>query len=113
DELGVRYPGRGCEELDEECELARSCLWWWPYRGLCLVCERPAELHIADDGRLHNDPVPLSAFATASRSGRSRAWRWTNRSSSAGRPRRSGRSVASTTPRSGGSVSSATDGVAI
>jgi hypothetical protein len=62
DELGVRYDPRDSEGLDRETEIARSCLWWWPCRSVCLVSERPAEFHLNLEGSLHNDAGPALRF---------------------------------------------------
>jgi hypothetical protein len=48
--------------------LARSCGWWWPYDGWCIISERPREVHTeptgANDGsiRLHNPTGPAMLF---------------------------------------------------
>jgi hypothetical protein len=26
-------------------ELAKSCSWWWPYQNICIMSERPLEIH--------------------------------------------------------------------
>jgi hypothetical protein len=61
DELGDRFAPTASACLDLWAEVARSCMWWWPYRGLCVACERPAELHLVD-GRLHHDDGPAIRF---------------------------------------------------
>ena len=43
-------------------DLARSCFWWWPYHGICIVCDRPAEIHSPDGQRLHHDAGPAVRF---------------------------------------------------
>jgi hypothetical protein len=61
DELGARGEPGASEALDRWVEIARSCFWWWPYRGLCVACDRPEGLHLAG-GRLHNDAGPAVRF---------------------------------------------------
>ena len=61
DGLGGRCDPDVSACLDRWAEVARSCLWWWPYRGLCVACERPEELHLVD-GRLHHDVGPAVRF---------------------------------------------------
>lgn len=48
-------------QLDVWATLARSCGWWWPYDGLCVIAERPAAVHAEampatahGERRLHN-----------------------------------------------------------
>jgi hypothetical protein len=58
---GARYDPDASACLDLWAEVARSCLWWWPYRGLCVASERPEELRLVD-GRLHHDAGPAVRF---------------------------------------------------
>jgi hypothetical protein len=46
---------KGIEPLDGMKELAKSCGWWWPFDGICIVTERPTELHRDNRGRLHHE----------------------------------------------------------
>ena len=62
DVLGIHYAPLLSDALDEWADLARSCQWWWPYRQICVVSERPAELHCLDGQRLHNDAGPAVSF---------------------------------------------------
>ena len=48
--------------LDEETEplvglmeLAKSAGWAVPYEDVCFISERPCEIHMDEEGRLHND----------------------------------------------------------
>lgn len=43
--------------LDACVAAARACLWWCPFEGAVLLCDRPAELHLKE-GRLHRDGGP-------------------------------------------------------
>jgi hypothetical protein len=42
---------------------ARTCHWWWPYKGLALAAERPTTLHVDEQGRLHCPDGPAIAYA--------------------------------------------------
>ena len=41
DVVGVEYDAKRSAQLDHWCEVAKSCGWWFPYHGLCVVTERP------------------------------------------------------------------------
>ncbi|WP_369245318.1 DUF6745 domain-containing protein [Streptomyces sp. R41] len=64
------YPGEAVERLGLWAELARTTGWWWPGEGLCVMAERPTEMHTepqpnSDHGelRLHRDDGPAVRFA--------------------------------------------------
>ncbi|MFA1547929.1 pentapeptide repeat-containing protein [Actinomadura chokoriensis] len=40
-------------------ELVESCGGWWPFEQICLVCERPSQLHLAPEPRPGEDPLRL------------------------------------------------------
>lgn len=44
-------------------KIGKSCGWWWPFEFACIVSERPTELHLDPNGRLHNTTGPATAFA--------------------------------------------------
>ncbi|MFF6958260.1 DUF6745 domain-containing protein [Streptomyces sp. NPDC008317] len=48
--------------LDGLAAVARSAGWWWPYERVAIVCERPAELHRDEAGRLDRADGPALAF---------------------------------------------------
>jgi hypothetical protein len=62
DVVGVHCAPHLSDRLDWWADIARSCLWWWPYRKACVVCERPAEIHSPDGRSLHNDAGPAVRF---------------------------------------------------
>ena len=62
DVLGFQIASHFSKQIDWWADLARSCLWWWPYRGTCVVSERPAEIHSPDGIRLHNETGPSVRF---------------------------------------------------
>ncbi|MBB5953591.1 hypothetical protein FHS29_000161 [Saccharothrix tamanrassetensis] len=52
-------------QLDLWAAVARSCGWWWPREGVCVIAERPSAIHTEplDDGlRLHHDSGPAVEF---------------------------------------------------
>jgi hypothetical protein len=55
DVLGIRYAPPLSERLDWWADLVCACTWWWPYRQVCVVSERPVELHTLGGRRLYND----------------------------------------------------------
>jgi hypothetical protein len=60
--------GRACgvgavERLDGLMELTRSAgWWWWPVRGAVVLSERPDDIHLDDQGRLHAARGPALAY---------------------------------------------------
>lgn len=50
------------EGLEGLAEVARAAGWWWPYERLVVLCERPAELHRDEPGRLHRGDGPALGF---------------------------------------------------
>jgi hypothetical protein len=61
-EIGVSYNPSEIEKLNIWSEIAQSCMWWWPYEKLCIVCERPLEIHKDSLGRLHSDSRMAVSF---------------------------------------------------
>jgi hypothetical protein len=49
-------------ELDGICTLTQSCGWWWPFKGLCVLTERPTCLERDEEGRLHSTSGPALAY---------------------------------------------------
>ncbi|MDU0291711.1 DUF6745 domain-containing protein [Saccharothrix longispora] len=51
-------------ELELWAVLARSCGWWWPREGRCVVSDRPVEVHLerGDDPRPHHDRGPAVLY---------------------------------------------------
>lgn len=48
--------------LEGVAAVAEAAGWWWPYERLAVVCERPAELHRDEAGRLDRADGPALAF---------------------------------------------------
>ncbi|NJP48031.1 DUF6745 domain-containing protein [Actinacidiphila epipremni] len=48
--------------LEGIAAVARAAGWWWPYERLAVLCDRPAELHRDEAGRLDRSDGPALAF---------------------------------------------------
>ena len=42
-------------KLEGLITVARNAGWWWPFEGVCILTERPVELHRDPEHRLHNE----------------------------------------------------------
>lgn len=67
--LGALLLLQDAETLEMLDQIGRSAAWWWPRDGLCVVCERPAALHLEAVARptgtifrLHDDAGPALRF---------------------------------------------------
>lgn len=66
--LGVKYDAERSRQLRLWEDLSRSCGWWWPYRGLAVMTERPVALHMepvspgARELRLHCETGPALLY---------------------------------------------------
>ncbi|WP_206790035.1 DUF6745 domain-containing protein [Amycolatopsis sp. MtRt-6] len=54
-------PDSGDPELELWAVLVRSCGWWWPRDGVCVVAERPLAIR-TDDSRLHSESGPAVVY---------------------------------------------------
>jgi hypothetical protein len=43
-------------------EIGRSCGWWWPFENVAVLTERPVEVHLDDEGRLHNQDAAALVY---------------------------------------------------
>ncbi|MFG2028063.1 DUF6745 domain-containing protein [Streptomyces sp. NPDC048825] len=64
------YLGGDQDQLGLWVDLARSTGWWWPGEGMCVMAERPTEIHAESQPngfhgelRLHRDDGPAVRFA--------------------------------------------------
>jgi len=39
-----------------------ACGWWWPFENVCVVTDRPAEIYLDVEGRLHNATGPAIRY---------------------------------------------------
>jgi hypothetical protein len=61
--LGVKYEKE--EDLELWSQIAQSCGWWWPYKDVCIISERPKEVNwetTRAQPRLHKDDGPAINF---------------------------------------------------
>ena len=64
-QIGVVYEERRARHLGLWSEVAQSCGWWWPFRGLCIVADRPELVRWEADRerpRLHRADGPSLRF---------------------------------------------------
>ena len=43
--MGLEFTDEAKNQLTEWIALVKSCAWWWPYSEVCVVSDRPAQLH--------------------------------------------------------------------
>jgi hypothetical protein len=67
--LGARFSAADTAHLELWAALARSCGWWWPREDVCVLSDRPQEIHtepIAGSAygeiRLHNAEGPAVRY---------------------------------------------------
>ena len=58
-ELGIA----GTEPLDGLLKVTQSCGWWWAFEDLCILTERPVELHRDNRSRLHHETGMCMRFS--------------------------------------------------
>lgn len=51
-----------CKDLLPFMDLAKVGGWWWPYENVCIMSERPTEIHVNDRGDLHNFNGPAILY---------------------------------------------------
>ncbi len=62
---GVPFTERDVAQLELWATIARSCGWWWPREGRCVIAERPLAIRTEPDGdrlRLHDGNGPAVVF---------------------------------------------------
>lgn len=60
--LGVTYDPEDDKALTIGHEIAKTCMWWWPFTKVCIVSDRPAAIVLDEQERLHNETGPAIAF---------------------------------------------------
>jgi hypothetical protein len=58
----ARVSHHTCDPFAGLVETARSAGWWWPFRDVAVVCERPMAYRTDREGRLHADDGPALAY---------------------------------------------------
>lgn len=58
--LEVKYEATAAKHLAIHMKVSSSCGWWYPFENICVVCERPLELHWRQPApeMLHRDGGP-------------------------------------------------------
>lgn len=57
------YSAADSDLLAQWAILAQNCGFWYPFEGVCFVCDRPSALNIDDQGRLHSTSEAAMQFA--------------------------------------------------
>ena len=57
------YPPNQLALLEQWALLAKNAFWWYPFEGICFVCDRPETICRDERGRLHNDRAASVSFA--------------------------------------------------
>jgi hypothetical protein len=60
--VGVTYDPGSEARLDALIGTA-DLGWWWPYESVAILTDRPTELHVDPDGRLHHTSGPAIGYA--------------------------------------------------
>ena len=65
DVLGLTYDPQKSTDLDLWCEIVKSCGWWWPFDGFCIVAGRPESVSWEPGRmpeRLHSETGPALRY---------------------------------------------------
>lgn len=57
-EIGVPFTDQMKEAIGHWVEVSKSCMWFWPFEDLCVVCDRPAHQSLDAESRLHGEDGP-------------------------------------------------------
>jgi hypothetical protein len=60
--LGIEFDPTDAEQLELWAATARSCGWWWPRDGRCVIAERPLAIRLDGQRRLHHEDGPAIVF---------------------------------------------------
>jgi hypothetical protein len=60
--IGVKYNPEKSWHLNLHSEIAQSCGWWWPYKNICFVSERPLAIRMNEQERVHSYDKPAIEF---------------------------------------------------
>jgi uncharacterized protein DUF6745 len=61
--LGIKYNEQDVTRLNEWLELADNCGFFFPFDGICFVCDRPTVIRKDAETRLHCDFAPSVEFS--------------------------------------------------
>lgn len=48
--------------LNGLADLAKSCFWWYPYKNICFISDRPIHINRDENGALHSENGPAVEF---------------------------------------------------
>ncbi len=51
-----------CEHAEQVMEVTRTCGWWCPFASVCLMIDRPVEIHFDQRSMLHNTEGPSCLY---------------------------------------------------
>jgi hypothetical protein len=57
------YPKEDQEKLDAWLLQSEHCFWWWGFQNAVMLSDRPTQLHVDTQGRLHNETGPAMLFS--------------------------------------------------
>lgn len=65
--MGLEFTDEAKSQLTEWISLVKSCAWWWPYSEVCVVSDRPGQLHVETQPgstmlRLHSSTGPAIEY---------------------------------------------------
>jgi hypothetical protein len=61
--IGVQYEESTAQALDAYIAIAQSAGWWWPYKDVCIMTDRPTEIIRDPQSRLHNEDGPALKYS--------------------------------------------------
>lgn len=64
---GFTYTAEESKKLNTWVRAAFTVPAFFPFEGMCFVSERPTQLHVDDNGRLHNETGPSLAWSDGSK----------------------------------------------
>lgn len=51
-----------CQHADQVMEVTRTCGWWCPFASVCIMIDRPVQMHLDQRGMLHNTQGPSCLY---------------------------------------------------
>jgi hypothetical protein len=65
DVLGISYDEQYNNIINLWYDISKSCFWWFPYKGICIVCNKPEICKFEPNGespRVHSERGPAIGF---------------------------------------------------